>query len=332
MIICFLSAEHTRNLKNMNYTLWFIGKYFLYMGGGNQSFLLLIFLFSLARLIFRAGSDGLYFTRWEVSQKCSAGLISPVQKKLSKAIWRDTINSPVLCVYKLRSHLAAPVNDDFPVTQLTLPQVQDRSCYSQFVLHHGNTLGFGILRAGRPGFESQPCHSLDVWHWLGTYFPDGMMAMICNNAFLKDHWKIKWFKSTCWKSNMESLFHSLHPKLSKSPQYPSGVPNKKLMSTCVHSPFPYYPRVYPYPSPAAISTQYVWNLSIALCIHCHHSSQGWAILPLGLLEELPTWHTCIIKPPFNVSLWVQAEWSFSQTLTSCPSLRSLLWLLIAYGL
>lgn len=49
--------------ENMNYTSWLIGKYFLYMGGGNQSFLLLIFLFFLARLIFRAGSDGLYFTR-----------------------------------------------------------------------------------------------------------------------------------------------------------------------------------------------------------------------------------------------------------------------------
>lgn len=91
------------------------------------------------------------------------------------------------CVYKLRSHLAAPVNDDIPVTKLTLPRVQDGSCYSQFVLHHGKTIGFGILRLGRPGFEPQPCHSLDVWHWLGAYSPDGMMEMVHNNAFLKDH-------------------------------------------------------------------------------------------------------------------------------------------------
>lgn len=60
----------------------------------------------------------------EVSQKCSAGLISPVQKKLFKAIWRGIINIPVLSVHKLRSHLAAQVNEDFPVTKLTLPQVQ----------------------------------------------------------------------------------------------------------------------------------------------------------------------------------------------------------------
>lgn len=90
---------------------------------GNQSVLLLIFLFIVARSVFRARSDGLYFTRWEVSQKCSVGLISPVQKKLFKAVWRGTVNSPVLFVHKLRSHLAAQVNDDFPVTKFILPQV-----------------------------------------------------------------------------------------------------------------------------------------------------------------------------------------------------------------
>lgn len=121
----FLSEKHALNLK-----IWIILsgslKCFLCMrgwGAENQSFLLLIFLFFLARLIFRAWSDGLYFTRWEVSQKCSAGLISPMQKKLFKAIWRGIINSPVLSVHKLRSHLEAQVNEDFPVTKLTLPQV-----------------------------------------------------------------------------------------------------------------------------------------------------------------------------------------------------------------
>lgn len=38
--------------------------FFAWGGGRDQSFLLLIFLFFLARLIFRAWSDGLYFTRW----------------------------------------------------------------------------------------------------------------------------------------------------------------------------------------------------------------------------------------------------------------------------
>lgn len=169
-------------------------KVFSFHGGKNQSFLLLIFLYFLARLIFRAWSDGLYFTRWEISQKCSAGLISPGQKKLFKAIWRGIINSPVLSVYKLRSHLAAQVNDNIPVTKLTLPQVQDGPCYSQFMLHHGKTMGFGILR---PGFKSPLCHSLAVCHWVWTYFPVGMVEMLCKNAFLKDHWKIKWFKFAC---------------------------------------------------------------------------------------------------------------------------------------
>lgn len=141
----------------------------------NQSFLLLIFLFFLARLIFRAWSGGLYFTRWEVSQKCSAGLISPVQKKLFKAIWRGIINSPVVSVHKLRSHLAAQVNEDFAVTKPILPQVQDGPCSSQFVSHHGKTTGLGTVR---PRFESPPCHLPAVWHWLWTYFPVGMKEMI----------------------------------------------------------------------------------------------------------------------------------------------------------
>lgn len=51
----------------------------------------------------------------------------------------------------------AQVNEDIPVTELTSPQLQNGPCYSQFVLHHGKTIAFGIIR---PEFKSQPCHSL----------------------------------------------------------------------------------------------------------------------------------------------------------------------------
>lgn len=78
-------------------------------------------------------------------------------------------------MHKLRSHLAAQVNEDIPVTELTPPQVQDGPCSSQFVLHHGKTIGFGIIR---PRFKSQPCHSLAMSLALNIlpqwYYGDGI--------------------------------------------------------------------------------------------------------------------------------------------------------------
>lgn len=125
-----------------------------------------------------------------------------------------------------------------------------------------------------------------------------MMEIMCMNAFRKDHRNIKWFKSTCSKSNLKSLLHSLYPKLNKSLQDLTSDQSKKSNSNHRHSPFPYLAQNLPMFQPCLYH--------FLICLECVHFSLCPLPPPeprishhfsLELLEEPHNWHTCICEAP-----------------------------------
>lgn len=180
-------------------------------------------------------------------------------------------------MHKLKSHLAAQVNEDIPVTELTPPQVQDGPCYSHFVLHHGKTIGFGIIR---PGFKSQVCHSLAMSLALNIlpqwYYGDGI-----KNAFLRIIEKSS--DSSPHAPNLTQNLYSL-PLSQIQEKLPGSIQcSKKPIGNHAHSPFPHFPQSKPCPSPVDVTSQYVRNLCISLSICCHTLARAMPSFSHGLL-------------------------------------------------